>query len=241
MNWLEGEAMQYWQDAVSPDVVKKKRAFEFWVRNIELLPGPICLYLTRTELLRGEWQRIIRNTTPRCTCGIRRWIVPHHSLGFFERPNEDRYAIGPDLPGVAIGSWGSDKQSTLLEVSAAYGTLRQHVMPYSGMPRNFLSSQGFGLLRNVKLKDNTLSATPTGKLEDHIRLEDLAAAIKHANGAPVGIRAFVSSGLDTPRKVFQLTPYAVYDVDVDASQLEIGVSRNVQVNDTGSSDIHVCR
>lgn len=242
MNWLDGEVAEQWERAVSLDPTVRKQAFNFWIRNRELLPGPICMYLTKTELLMGEWQRIVRNTVARCSCGIRRWIVPTGSLAFYPPSESSLMTIGPDHPSVPIGSWGSDKQSTLVEISAADGRLKQVVMPYTGMPREAVAAIGFGTVGKSSQRTHTSGSAATDALVDLISLRSLAEALQHTGGKPLSVMSLLSPGAHlrhTPAQALQVRLFGIYDVDPTASTMRIGVSRNFQVPDMSATP-HRC-
>ena len=240
MGWISGEPATHWQGAVSDNSTTRKRALSYWSRHLDVLPGPIFFTLTQEQLLRGEWQRIVRNSEQRCDCGERRWFIPTHSRGFYAPAPPDLVHLSPGSRQLAIGPWGGDVQATSLQLSVEDDDLVMRNMPYSHLTRDQLALLGLKTLEDVERTDESVSGKATRGDQNTITLADCAAQL--AEGvSPLGIESGIRVGAPDSTDVFLYQMFGVYEVDLDSKTLTVAVGMNCQRMDPSMrGEMHVC-
>jgi|GEM_PF-6536067 len=238
MPWISGEAEAMWRDAVSPKPSVRNPALNYWARNLNELPGPLCFTLDSADLLRGVWQRVVGKSEQRCMCGERRWFIPAYSQPFYAPDEPKLITLGAGRPQLAIAPWGGDVQATMVQLSVSDGYMVRRMMPYSHLTQAQLRAIGFGTLDGMEqVAENSVMGFFTSNLEDRTALNGIA---EEFTGSPLAVKSGISlsGGL---ADVFLFASFAVYDVDTEAGTATVVVSRNCQqVNPAERSEMHIC-
>lgn len=228
MHQITGERAQQWRNAIAPDPAVRKRALDYWARRRNQLPGALLFTVTRQELLQGEWQRIVRQSEPRCKCGERRWLAPQVSVPFYV-PDEPKQIVVGAGRQLAIGPWGGDTRSTFAQLSVDGSNLVVRAMPYSHLSAEQLRELGAVGISNATFQEGVLKGVEVSVTLTVIPLERLVAELAEASPTPhaMGVRV----GALRSNRAYLFSPFAVYAVDLQANTLTVVVSANCQVMD----------
>jgi hypothetical protein len=237
--WISGELAERWADAVSTDTAAQKRGLGFWTRNRHLLPGPICFTLTSEQLLRGDWQRIVKASSGRCKCKQRRWMTPLYSPPYYgANAQDDSYLLGPDLPSVAIAPWGGDTQAVIMEFSIHDGELVQKIMPYMNFTAAELKDWGVGVI-DYKKYAGSIKGTHTSTQVATLPIMEIAAALEDDLASAYPVTTLVPKG--NTGLPFEFTPLIIKDVDVTSQTLIVRINRAcVRIIPADESTFHKC-
>ena len=241
MPWISGEAEVMWRNAVSPVPSERKTALSYWARHLDMLPGPLFFELDPANVLRGEWQRVVRASEPRCPCAARRWFIPTHSQPFYEPVEPELFTLGAGRPQLAIAPWGGDTVATMVQLAVEGGDLLERMAPYSLLSHDQLRQIGFGTLEDVqRAADNTLlgAGSRTSNLSQRTPLTQIA---EQFTGTHLAVPSAISVGEVGSTDIFEFRCFAIYGVDAAADTVTVAVSRNCQrVNPADRGRIHVC-
>jgi hypothetical protein len=241
--WLSPEHEHCWYQAVADDPDVRFRALNFWARRLNELPGPIMFTATKTELLQGKWQRLMKASLSCCACGERRWLMPKYEVPFYQSVDAVPITVGAGRQ-LALGAWGADTQQTQIQVSVQDGSILIHMLPYSTLSHAQLEALGVAVADQA-----TTSIDNNGIL--HIRgvrldgvpvardsLARLAADIAEA-GRPINRSVVIQ--IEGTNKGLVWVMYQATKVDLQADTMEVVVNATVQVMDrTKRAHPHMC-
>ena len=235
--WLTGEPAAQWVAALSPNPTVRRTALTYWARHLDELPGPLFFTLTQTELLRGEWQRVVNRSFARCKCGERRWFNPHDRRPFYETAPPQLFTLAPGGRHLTIAPYGGDVQAAIMQIHTVPDMLRFRLWPFEDMSPALREAHGMGVVDDLVYAGSDAIGVQQQRGNEHMHLTSIAEELSD-KGAPLKI----ISGIERDSgSLLVIYPFAVYDVDLATSTIVVGVNRSFQVVDPSSrSGFHAC-
>jgi hypothetical protein len=241
--WPNPEYERRWNETISDDPGVRRGALDFWARRLDELPAPVRFTVPKAEHLKGQWQRVMRVSTPYCACGERRWLLPEHTVHFHAPEDYAPITIGAGRQ-LALGAWGADTQQTQIQVSVQGGFIVTHMLPYSTLTHAELMAIGVDAIGNVEtavgedgrihIRGIALGGGPVVRDSLEKIARELAEKRRPINRI-VGIR------IEGTNEVLNWVMYQMTKADLQADTMEVVVSATVQVMDRSQrASPHVC-